>query len=35
MMAVGTLKKEMLVARLSKAMDIPRSSLDYRNTERS
>jgi hypothetical protein len=35
MMVVGILRKEMPVARISRAMDIPRSSIYYRKTERS
>ena len=35
MMAVDTLKKEMPVARISRAMDIPRSSIYYNRIERS
>ena len=35
MMAVGTLKKEMPVARISRAMDVPRSSIYYSNMEKS
>ena len=35
MMAVDILRKEMPVARISRAMDIPRSSIYYRSIERS
>ena len=35
MMAVDTLKKEMPVARISRAMDIPRSSIYYSKMEKS
>ena len=35
MMAVNTLKKEMPIARISRAMNIPRSSIYYNRTERS
>ena len=34
-MVVNNLKKEMPVARISRAMDIPRSSIYYREIERS
>ena len=35
MMAVDALMKEMPIARISRAMDIPRSSIYYRRTDRS
>ena len=35
MIAVNILRKEMPVARISRAMDIPRSSIYYRRTDRS